>query len=439
MAPILNKMNLHCAVVGNHDLDFGLERAEKIIEKCNFPWLLSNITDKQGQPLAGTKKSLLLDHKGHKIGFIGLAERDWLDSLSFDKSNVLYEDFIISAKKIGEQLRKDGAELVVALTHMRKPNDIKLADAIENHQIDFILGGHDHFYEVFQQNNLWVIKGGFNWQHATKVDVIFGGPRPTITVETIKIDTTTEPDQTILEIATHYQNEFATALMKEFMWTNVQLDAKHASLRANESSLANWITDICASHFSVDCAFVTAGTFRSDDTFGPGAITLKNLSETFPFSDIIVVIELSGEELKSALENGAQSYPGPNSKLLHVDHQCSYTADPNQPVGQKVVSAIIGNAPLNLEKNYKVACPYFLTKGGDGFLSLKGKKYIVEAENGIDLKVLIRNFVTKLKVVSVLLNHSEPERKVVSIMRGNKNLLPEINPTCTGRIKLANK
>ena len=37
---------------------------------------------------------------------------------------------------------------MVALTHMRNPNDVKLAENVD--EIDLILGGHDHIYEVKQ-------------------------------------------------------------------------------------------------------------------------------------------------------------------------------------------------------------------------------------------------------------------------------------------------
>lgn len=43
-------------------------------------------------------------------------------------------------------LQAAGADLVIALTHMRQPNDILLAQQVP--EIDAVLGGHDHFYNV---------------------------------------------------------------------------------------------------------------------------------------------------------------------------------------------------------------------------------------------------------------------------------------------------
>jgi 5'-nucleotidase len=39
-----------------------------------------------------------------------------------------------------------GADLIIALTHMRQPNDILLAQQVP--EIDAVLGGHDHHYNV---------------------------------------------------------------------------------------------------------------------------------------------------------------------------------------------------------------------------------------------------------------------------------------------------
>lgn len=39
-----------------------------------------------------------------------------------------------------------GCEIIIALTHMRTPNDLELAKNCS--KIDLILGGHDHVFEV---------------------------------------------------------------------------------------------------------------------------------------------------------------------------------------------------------------------------------------------------------------------------------------------------
>ena len=51
-----------------------------------------------------------------------------------------------AGRRLAKELRDEGAQLVVALTHMRVPNDQRLAREVQN--IDLVLGGHDHSYHV---------------------------------------------------------------------------------------------------------------------------------------------------------------------------------------------------------------------------------------------------------------------------------------------------
>lgn len=43
MPPVLSQAQVAAACVGNHDLDFGLEKFEELVKKCKFPWLMANV------------------------------------------------------------------------------------------------------------------------------------------------------------------------------------------------------------------------------------------------------------------------------------------------------------------------------------------------------------------------------------------------------------
>ena len=48
-----------------------------------------------------------------------------------------------------------GADYVIALTHMRTPNDTRLAENVK--EIDLILGGHDHDYVITQVQQIFYL------------------------------------------------------------------------------------------------------------------------------------------------------------------------------------------------------------------------------------------------------------------------------------------
>ena len=69
-------------------------------------------------------------------------EEEWLVTLAtISMDEVRYVDFVDEGRRLARQLKAQGAQLVIALSHMRQPNDERLvAEATE---IDLVLGGHD--------------------------------------------------------------------------------------------------------------------------------------------------------------------------------------------------------------------------------------------------------------------------------------------------------
>lgn len=53
--------------------------------------------------------------------------------------------------------------MVIALTHMMKYNDVKLAQSVSG--IDLILGGHDHLIVQEKVNESVIIKSGTNFRN----------------------------------------------------------------------------------------------------------------------------------------------------------------------------------------------------------------------------------------------------------------------------------
>ena len=97
-----------------------------------------------GSAIAGTKDIHVIEKHGFRFGFMGLAEIDWVTTLHcVDLEELDYEDFITAGNRLSKLLRDTHkCDFVVALTHLRNPNDKLLAS--HSSGIDFILGGHDH-------------------------------------------------------------------------------------------------------------------------------------------------------------------------------------------------------------------------------------------------------------------------------------------------------
>eukprot|EP00501_MAST-03F_sp_TOSAG23-6_P000933 GSMAST32.ASY1.ANO1.969.1 assembled CDS len=203
MIPIFNAIDVDVACMGNHEFDFGADHLEKFVNKCTFPWLISNAIFKPTmQPLANGKVYVVLEREGYKIGVMGLVERAWLTKLAtVDEADIIFEDFVDCGRRLAEKLRAEGCDLVVALTHMRMPNDERLARETGD-LIDIILGGHDHHYVVKNVQVITVVKSGTDFRDFSTINISLsdtGQPAlGEIIRQSITIDVIEDPDTKVI-------------------------------------------------------------------------------------------------------------------------------------------------------------------------------------------------------------------------------------------------
>jgi len=62
------------------------------------------------------------------------------------------------------------------------------------------------------------------------------------------------------------------------------LDARVETVRTKESTIGNYFSDCMRFYFQCDIALINGGSIRSDDTYGPGKITLKGINFPYLFS-----------------------------------------------------------------------------------------------------------------------------------------------------------
>lgn len=80
---------------------------------------------------------------------------------------------------------------------MRTPNDIKLAENCKD--IDLILGGHDHVYEVKIVDGKHIIKSGTDFRQFSKISINFANGTPEIAVEEINVTSSFAEDPKLKE------------------------------------------------------------------------------------------------------------------------------------------------------------------------------------------------------------------------------------------------
>lgn len=411
MVPVLNGIGTNIACVGNHDLDFSVRQFRALSGQCKFPWLLANVLDLdlgEDQPLGNAEKTHMLTvSNGLKIGFIGLAEREWLATVNALPPNIIYKSASATAKELVPRLRKDGADLVVAVTHQREPNDNKLANNLPEGLVDIVLGGHDHFYQHSLINNVHVLRSGSDFKQLSYIEAWPSSTRQRkwdFRITRRNVISSIPEDPEALMLVDRLTDSLKSRLERPIGYTAAPLDARFTTVRLKESNVGNFVSDLMRLHYSADCCIMASGTIRGDQIYPPGILKLKDIMNCFPFEDPVVVLKLPGKAILDALENGVSLYPALEGRFPQVSN-IIFSFDPKQPVGKRVKDVQIGSEPLDITREYVLATRDYMARGKDGYTSLLPKskggpaEVIVSEENGLLIPTIIRQYFLSLKVL----------------------------------------
>ncbi|QDS72986.1 hypothetical protein FKW77_008857 [Venturia effusa] len=413
MVPVLNAIGTNVACVGNHDLDFGVRQFRHLTSQCHFPWLLANVLDPalgENIPLGNAgRTTMLTSSNGIKIGVIGLAEREWLDTINSLPPNLIYKSASATAKELVPGLREQGAEIVIALTHQREPNDNKLAESIPDGLIDLILGGHDHYYGHSFLNGTHVLRSGTDFKNLSYIEAwrkSDGSKKWDFKIIRRDMVSSIPEDPGTAELVSKLTESMKARLEKPIGYTAAPLDARFTTVRLKESNIGNFVCDLMRAYHQGDCCIMAAGTIRGDQIYPPGVIKMKDILNCFPFEDPVVVIKATGQAIYEALENSVSSYPALEGRFPQVSN-INFTFDPSLPQNSRIdiKTVEIGAAPLDAERIYTLVTRGYMGRGKDGYTSLlvepEGGKCpeVVSEENGVLISTIMRQYFMSLKVL----------------------------------------
>jgi 2',3'-cyclic-nucleotide 2'-phosphodiesterase (5'-nucleotidase family) len=159
--------------------------------------------------------------------------------------------------------------------------------------------------------------------------------------------------------------------------TAVELDSRNATVRTREAAIGNLIADAMRASTRSDIAIMNGGGIRGGKVYPPGTpISRRDVLAELPFGNRVVAIEISGRELRRAIENGLSLLPNAGGRFPQVAGM-TIEADISRSAGSRVVSIKVGEAPLDEGKNYRLATNDFLARGGDGYTMFADAKRVL--------------------------------------------------------------
>jgi 2',3'-cyclic-nucleotide 2'-phosphodiesterase (5'-nucleotidase family) len=130
-----------------------------------------------------------------------------------------------------------------------------------------------------------------------------------------------------------------------------------------------------------DVALLNSGGIRGNRVVQAGTLTRRHMREILPFSNVIVLLEVDGSVIARALERSVDVLPRPSGHYLQTAG-LAYQVDLDQPAGRRVRDVVVGDAPLDPRRRYRVATLEYLAEGKDGYAMLREGKVLRGAEDG---------------------------------------------------------
>ncbi|SCH63765.1 Trifunctional nucleotide phosphoesterase protein YfkN precursor [uncultured Clostridium sp.] len=425
---LLNAAGYEYIVPGNHDFNYGYSRLMELFKNSvslkngeNKLRLLASNVKKDGQSVfeSNNIKEMEVNGKTVKVGFFGIATQE--TAYKTNPNNVKGIEFtspIDAAKEQVAELEKQGADVIVALSHVgtdesSNPTAYDVINAVDG--IDVYVDGHSHttFKNGDKVNDTLLVSTGEYLSNLGKVELeldenneVLDATASLITKEeALKVTPDANVKAKIAEIDAKQGDVLSEVVGK----TTIDLDGDRNSVRFGETNLGNLITDAMISETGADIAITNGGGIRA--SIKAGDITKGDIVSVLPFGNYIVTKQLTGAQIKQILEFGVRSYGESLGGFPHVAG-IKFVVDPSKKVGDRIISLTINGKDLDMNKTYTVATNDFMAAGGDDYPCFGDVPTLNEYSS---LEESLVNFIKTLGTV----NYTKQGRILAGTMIGN--------------------
>ncbi|WP_225047307.1 bifunctional metallophosphatase/5'-nucleotidase [Lacticaseibacillus kribbianus] len=421
-----NTVGYDLGILGNHEFNYGRDYLSSAVATLDYPVLCANILD-HGDPAFGAPYRVF-DKAGVKIAVLGLTT-DYIPHWEGADNirDLSFEDVVETAKAWVPRLHAL-ADVVVIAYHGGFERDLETGEPTEP------LTGENVGYALTQIPGVDALVTGH--QHRELAGVVNGVPTTQPGYRGADVGVIT---LTLEETATGYRVTDGQAAL-ESTAAAVADPAVLASVAATSAEVEDWldaplgqvvgdmrITDPFAARVHehpyielinrVQMAATgtdIAGTalFNNEGRGFGAAITMRDVVTNYIYPNTLAVVELSGADLKAALEQDAEYFsladgtlvvterfarPKPQHYNYDMYHGIDYTLDISQPVGRRVVRLDYHGQPVRPDQKLEVTVNQYRAAGGGDFAMFDASKVV--RENQKDMTELIADYLRANPVI----------------------------------------
>ncbi len=380
-----NALGYDIAIMGNHELDNGVENLARCVKNDKYTWLSTNY-DLSDSPLAPYfKRYIIKEIEGKKVGFIGININPKGLISDGNYNGIVYQDMFEAANATAWHLKhNEGVDKVIAITHIgynetSGAGDIDLAK--KSKDIDVIIGGHSHSlidpssaksegpWKVANANgdSIAVVQARKWGKYLGEVtiDLSNGDLTYQLLPVTARLDAKIDPKWD--EIIAPYRKGVDSLMTKP-------IGKIPQRMEQNSPELLNYVTDIIKLRGDqingkpVDLAIGNKGGIRC--ALPKGKVSEGWIINMLPFTNKITILDISGKDLKEAFDVMASRGGDGVSKEVKA-----------KIVDGKAESTTINGKAIDPNRTYRIATIDYLANGGDYMTPLTKGAIIAKSDD----------------------------------------------------------
>ncbi|MGX1789390.1 bifunctional metallophosphatase/5'-nucleotidase [Bosea sp. NPDC055332] len=379
-----NKMGIDVFVPGNHEFDFGKENYLKLAAAQTYPTFAANLRDAAGNPLPGHKDSQIFELGGIKVGVIGTTF-DPTPQLS-NPGDLKFSSTMEALRREARKLKSEGADILVAVVHADRAMDYEI---VRSRVVDILLTGHDHDLAIAYDGKVVMVESNEEGNYVTAIDIAAkasgeGANRKVEWTPTFRVNDSraATPDPDVAAIVKGYESELSKELDIEIATLGTPLDSRTSVIRTQEAAIGNLIADAIRAATGAQLAITNAGGIRANKQYPAGyKLTRRDVLSELPFGNATSMVEITGKDVKDAIENGLRDAPQGSGRFPVVSG-LTFEADLKQPQGSRVTSVKVDGKEIDPAGKYTVATNNFMLTGGDGYTALGRGKTLIGLTDG---------------------------------------------------------
>ncbi len=401
----MNALGYDAMTIGNHEYNFGLAVLNKARSEAKFPWLSAN-TYRTGTDQTAYQPYLIKEVDGVRIGILGLTTPgipNWEDPANY--AGLVFRETVAAARHWVPVLReKEHADLVVIPMHMGFERDLRtedvwpgqvpdenaaLAIAEQVPGIDVMLLGHTHRdIPMYERDGVLFTQAGRWGDRLARVDVTLerddhGSWRVTDkNSRTIPVTVDVPPDPAITAVAAPYDRETQAWLNREIGECATEITSRRS--RLEDTAIMDLIQRVQLDAGGADVSM--AACFTLSARLPAGKVTVRDIAGLYVYENTLVVLQLTGAQIKAALEHAARYFrdyePGLTPEQL-IDNRMpgynfdlaagvDYVIDLRRPVGDRIVDLKFRGKPVDPAQTFRVAVNNYRQNGGGGYTMYPG-------------------------------------------------------------------